>query len=554
MSKINEPETQENQDVQENQDAQENQEIENQEIENQEIDNQSQDNIRKLSKNSIINRIMIAGGVMILCFTCFYGITFYNTIYGNGDNKEIIEETTTVAEETTTQAQDENVLGEKYNVFVSKYSDKNVSQSIKGLINNATLNPMSTGLYTLDMKIDAVIRATVKTNKSQYDNVRNIYDYMIYNFNNTGESVIKNDSIAQLCGSMNYKSDFDMELVYRANNILTNFSGDSKDYGCALMLVLRKYGIEAYYIDGAVVENGKEKEAGYVIAVLDNNKYIFDIASEDSISDGLEVNYERFCKAFPDISNFYTQTGILSSIEKFGSFSTLMPISFDAMISNKSNSVFGNVVYSSGYSDGNVDMADGDLYVMLGDTVNLAGTLTGSDGENKWKLVAKIYDNNMNYENEYVVYSDTTSSKYNEASFTANELGNVELVYSVTDQYGRCCTITSLFKVSSYEDITNAEETSLSEDSTTNDNSSETSGEKITNSTDSIIEETTTTKQSETTSEKTSEKITEETTEKETDEDTSLTEEKDETTKSDETTKEEATTKTEENTTKNKQI
>lgn len=89
-------------------------------------------------------------------------------------------------------------------------------------------------------------------------------------------------------------------------------------------------------------------------------------------------------------------------MEKFENFKTLGAFSFNAKISTSSgDSDSGSVSYSG--SDNSTSV--GDMTIDISDTVYFKGSVSGSKS-NIWKLIAKVYDENMNYVTEETLYSE----------------------------------------------------------------------------------------------------------------------------------------------------
>lgn len=432
---------------------------------------------QKLTKEQIINRVMIGMGAAIAGFTIFYGAVAYNVLYA--DNTPVInnetESTTEGVQEITTQPMDEKL-------FVSPYSDADVTEEVKKLLNGVKLKPMDTGLYKLDNRVENVISHTAAdSSKTTYEKVRNIYDYMLYYFELLPKSYVDEDTVYEACSSVDYVSYFDMELIYRANQALANNAGSSQDYACALTVLFRKLGLEAYYIDGERITDTGYKSQGYTLVIIDGEQYIFDAAYEDELAENADVGYKVFCKTVRELSDEYTEEGIEESMEDFAEFETLGIFSFSASISaDNGDYASGSVEYTKGYSeDGNAVNASGSITVYDDEKLYLSGSVKGSS-KNTWKLIAKVYDENMDYITESVIYSETTYSSSNEVSYTPSGAGNIRLVYMVTDEYGRTCTISKTIAVKSRYVAT------------TTDKETESERVEITTTSEPVTEETTT--------------------------------------------------------------
>lgn len=433
---------------------------------------------KKLTKEQVINRVMAGMGIAIVGFTIFYGTVAYGVLHTE-DNQVInneVETTTEVIQETTTAPVDKNL-------FVSPYSDTNISENVKKLLNGAKLKPLDTGLYKLDNRVSNIISRTAgDSTKTTYEKVRNIYDYMLYYFEVTPKSYVDEDTVYETCSSVDYVSYFDMEVIYRANKALTNNSGSAEDYACALTVLFRKLGLEAYYIEGERKTDTGYKSHGYTLVVIDGKQYIFDAAHEDELAENADVSYSVFCKTLTELSDEYTKEGIEESMEDFAEFKTLGAFSFKASISaDNGDFASGSVQYEKGYSeDGNASNASGSITIYTDEKLYLSGSVTGSS-KNTWKLIAKIYDGDMDYITESVVYSETTYSSSNEVSYSPSRAGNIRLVYTVTDEHGRTCTISKTVVVKSrYTETTKDRETEPESRETTTPSETETKEKETT--------------------------------------------------------------------------
>lgn len=448
---------------------------------------------KKLTPNQKVNRVMIGLGVVILGFTMFYGAIIGKKLWGGDKNPTPAEEETTgVIEEETPAIGDE--------IFVSPYKDDNISEDIKDILNDADLDEMKTGFRKIDSALEDIIKATCTDEMTTYDKVRSIYDYMLVHYETKSSSFVDIDSILDYCSGVNYVSEFDMEMLYRTNKLISNKEGASYDYACMFALALRRIGLEAYYIEGEIEstdENGYDTygdsknyvEQGYVVVVIDDEKYIFDAAMEDKVLESKEeettdssaydydedttkedndkeeniaLPYETFCKKFSELSA-YTNVGVEESMEAFCEFETLADMSMNAEVS-ASNGAYtsGSVGYLEGYSEsGNTTVID-PITIDIDDTVYLSGKVSGTQ-TNTWKLLVKVYDSDMNYVTEATLYNTTSDRTSNEVSYSPSRSGYMKLLYMVTDENGRTCTISVMVEVTGNEEESSTEETSTEE-------------------------------------------------------------------------------------------
>lgn len=431
---------------------------------------------KKLTKEQIINRVMIGMGAAIAGFTIFYGVAAYGIFHKvkNDGNNQVVAES-----ETTTDAA-------QAGKFVSPYSDENIEEDVKNVINSAQLSPVKTNFAELDNNVQTVLDQTVDSSKTNYENVRNIYDYLMANYKYQAKSYVDDDAVYSTVSGVNYVATLDMKIIYRANKSLQNNQGSPDDFACAFTVLTRAYGLESYYIDGAIYnKDGDYESHGYAIVVIGGQKYIFDPAYdsillsdsqvEEEVTTAAETEmtekeaatedvqdkiaklktkqntspkYFSFCKLFSQVSDVYTTDDVGSSMENFGNFEALGELTFEVtMTSDNGQSSYGKVSYKAGYSEeGNSTASEGDIAIPVNSTINLKGVVTGSNN-NTWKLVVKTYDSKMNYIKETTIYNDTDSLSENTLSYSPSKGGYAKLIYMVTDANGRTCTVSKTVRV-----------------------------------------------------------------------------------------------------------
>src|SRR5574344_795598 len=111
-----------------------------------EVDEDENSEKKHLTKNQIMNRIMVGGGVLIAGFTLFFGCVIYGALHkdsNDGQDEQNTQQATTLVEETTTEKKEEAL-------FVSTNSDATIGENVKTLLNNASTQSLETGLYALD--------------------------------------------------------------------------------------------------------------------------------------------------------------------------------------------------------------------------------------------------------------------------------------------------------------------------------------------------------------------------------------------------------------------
>ena len=442
---------------------------------------------KKKSPNRTVNRIMAGMGVVILGFTVFYGFVAWGFLHKDKD---------TATDDTNNE---KKVVVQEDGKFISPYSDENISEDVKTLLNGVTLNPTSTNFTELDDRAKKILENTVDTSKSNYENLRNIYDYLMYNFKILETTYVDDDAVYNTVNNVNYVATLDMKIIYRANRALESNQGSADDFACSFAVLARQLGYDAYYIDGAILNDaGLSQSHGYAVVIIDGTKYIFDaeydskllntdsenetenteettvlvyeettgvtstnIVTEEGTTvpempeSGVQAKvlkntvpqYFAFCKTFAEVESVYTKADVEKSLENFGKFETLGEFSFDVSITSSGGNAYGSVKYVPGYSEeGNSTAADGDITVDIGTTIRLKGVVTGSN-KNTWKLVIKQFDEDMDEIREVTVYNDTDNLTENTLSITPSRAGYSRIIYMVTDENGRTCTVTKQVRV-----------------------------------------------------------------------------------------------------------
>lgn len=399
---------------------------------------------------------------MVAGCTLFYSVTFYN-MYASAKGGNTQKETA-AAQEQQVAEEDES----SYPQFEDPYSDAAITQEVKDLLNGITLSDsVSTGAALLDNRVSSMYNSTSRFKKDNYDKIRVAYDYMLKNFMPKEVEEVDDKALETLCQGVSYIKDFDMNVAFRANRLFEEAQGDTMDFACAFTAILRKSGVEAYYVSNqkfemVTLETGEsstvkldvtqETDRGYTVVKIGADYYVFDPAMERAQmkSDTDNPKYEYFCKKLDMAGTDYQQEDVDRYMQVFGGFAAYPAMKFSAMITNKNYSMTQNISFTSGINSKNIAEAEGNLHVYVGDTINFAGTVSSTGQSNVWKLVATIYDRDMDYVSEQVVSNSSTDSAYNEASYTTTQSGYVQLDYSVTDVYGRTVTITYTGRV--YED------------------------------------------------------------------------------------------------------
>lgn len=473
---------------------------------------------KKISSEEKINRAMIGLGAVIFCFTVFYAAILGKHLFGKKPPVPQ-EPTTTITVEEETEAPVEE------GKFVSPYKDDNISEDVKELLNDVELKPDKTGFSKVDTKLNDIIKAACTDEMSNYEKVRSLYDYMLVNYDTKKASFVDSDSVYDFCSSVNYVSEFDMEMLYRTNKLISDNKGSSDDYACGFTLLLRNLGFEAYYIKGEIEtedENGYDtygdstiiQERGYTVVVIDDKKYIFDVEAEDELVEAEEEEaeeeeltasgydyeettdetveestddseteekkeessnillYGTFCKTFSELVS-YRDTGVQESMDSFKEFETLADMSFNATVSTSNGEeTSGSVGYMEGYSEsGNTTVLD-ELSIDINDEVYLSGKVSGSVS-NTWKLLVRVYDKDKNYITESTVYNVSNSNSSNQVSYSPSRGGYMKLLYMVTDENGRTCTVSVMVEVTGGEEETTTQETTTQETTTIEETTTE---------------------------------------------------------------------------------
>lgn len=157
------------------------------------------------------------------------------------------------------------------------------------LLNNAELNPTSTGADYCDEIVWQTLNQITTENMTTCDKVRACYDYLV-NRCSYGDNVLRLD----------FPED---NGTARAYGMLVGHVGACDDYSCAFAALTRAIGLNCYTVYGqtARADGGYTGHIWCVIAI-DGVEYVFDPQIDDNI--GANVYY-RFCVTYDETPGSY---------------------------------------------------------------------------------------------------------------------------------------------------------------------------------------------------------------------------------------------------------
>ena len=208
------------------------------------------------------------------------------------------------------------------------------SGSFETEINKITLKPVRTNNKTLDSLVDKILAKIITDDMTNSQKLKAAYDYIIANSTYGGGFYMYGDMTA-FSGDNAYLSEYDMETVYFAHEILSSGVGVCDYYASAFTVLTRAIGFESYSTSGGVAYSG----GGYTGHRWNNIKvgdtwYEFDAQIEDKYN---ELNgytsyffYGKARKSNPDLYIYPESENLY--IEQYKGFKFADPLKGDITI------------------------------------------------------------------------------------------------------------------------------------------------------------------------------------------------------------------------------
>ena len=380
---------------------------------------------------------------VLIMVTSMIVAVFYITIFINGiRNKNIsflissIEANDNENIEETKDNDDENkevtLYDDKYEKFISPYKDTLISQEIKNIFQGIDLQKSSIGIKEIDDELDKIISATCYDNMTTYEKVRNIYDYIHFYFEVTETNPINELEMYELCEKNNYESLIDLQYIYRSQRTVKEFKGDNIDIACLYAVLLRKIGLESYYIE--------TEDTGFTVINIGESIYIFDISKEEKSEDNLKNNYNQFCMSSYDKQDQYNIDLIKDEADKFKNFNVLPEFIFNVKLDYDEEKYIDDIKYvNSLNNEKNIKKSTKNIKANIGDKISINGDSDLESNNYRWKLVCLEYSGNVLVRNK-VIFDESSDLNYNKYIYTIDSNNPILLEYSLIDINGRTCT------------------------------------------------------------------------------------------------------------------
>ena len=381
-------------------------------------------------KNNKMRLIMTAFGVVVLCF---YSVLFINAV----SKANIVPQSE--KEQSTNETDNEEQTGideekkDSNDIFRSPYTDETIPTDIKDKMNQMVLSPAGTGNTDLDNKVNNIISKVCTEDMSVYEKIKNTYDYLHYYTQITDEQ--GTDSMGAAFSDMQYESELDLEIVFRANRLLENeYRGDSRDIASLLTVLLRKIGVDAHYV------SGHDYDYGYVAISLDNKYYVFDLANEEKSADNTLNRYDKFSKNIDDYPDKYTVYKIESYMALSKNFARLNSFTFDIQISGAGHSYVKSMSYKDSVDENDNTVSESLSWgIEKNHSLVINGSLSDSAEVNTWKLDVYYYDLKNQFIGSVPVYNEKTERTRNEHILQPAYAGTMRIEYMVLDVNNRQC-------------------------------------------------------------------------------------------------------------------
>lgn len=209
-----------------------------------------------------------------------------------------------------------------------------VAGSFESEINKITLKAARTNNKVLDDLVDKILAKIITKDMSNSQKLKAVYDYIISNSTYAG-GIFMYDDMINFSGDNAYLSEYDMETVYFAYQILSKGKGVCDNYSSAFTVLTRAIGFESYSTSGGVAYSG----GGYTGHRWNNIKvgntwYEFDSQIEDKYN---ELNgytsymfYGRVRNSNPDLYIYPENENLY--IESYKDFKFADPLIVDVTI------------------------------------------------------------------------------------------------------------------------------------------------------------------------------------------------------------------------------
>ena len=157
------------------------------------------------------------------------------------------------------------------------------------LLNNATLQPTSTGADYCDEIVWQTLNQITTENMTTYEKVKACYDYLVVTCR-YGDNVLRLD-FPEANGTA------------RAYGMLVGHVGACDDYSCAFAAMMRAIGLNCYTVYGQTAR-ASGGYAGHIWCVMKINgaEYVFDPQIDDNIGHNV---YYRFCVTYDETPGSY---------------------------------------------------------------------------------------------------------------------------------------------------------------------------------------------------------------------------------------------------------
>ena len=157
------------------------------------------------------------------------------------------------------------------------------------LLNNALLQPTSTGEKYCDEIVWQTLNQITTENMTTYEKVKACYDYLVITCR-YGDNVLRLD-FPEANGTA------------RAYGMLVGHVGACDDYSCAFAALMRSIGLNCYTVYGQTAR-ASGGYTGHIWCVMNINgaEYVFDPQIDDNIGHNV---YYRFCVTYDETPGSY---------------------------------------------------------------------------------------------------------------------------------------------------------------------------------------------------------------------------------------------------------
>lgn len=321
----------------------------------------------------------------------------------------------------------------------SQTSNSQAGSSVASIINSASLNPIKTNNAKLDKLVQKVLASCTTSNMSTYEKVKAVYDYIIKH-TTYQQNIISIENVYAFVGNSPYLTYNDSFIAYDAYVLLSTGYGVCDNYAAAFTVLTRAIGLDSYRVGGQV----ESYSGGYTGHAWNNVRingkmYVFDAQIEDNDFDrNGSIRYIYFCRTDSEFAGMY-QYDSYNIPESFGKFAlaSMLKIKTTVKFGDKKLSAADTQMKPNSSFFSSFEYSDETLEYLGQKLPKLSVTFNIVSGTAPYKLTLTV--NRYKTGVPTTLFNDSKTINYGSYTFsyTPDEFGDYEVIYSLSDNSGR---------------------------------------------------------------------------------------------------------------------